>query len=298
MNAGDLKKMAQQYGADLTGIGSIDRFSMQPPERSPLSIFPECQSVLVLGRRVLRGALRGVEEGTNFDSTYGMFGYQWLEDNFLAQTTYDLTCWIEEQGFEAVPLFGYNEEGMPKGRPVSPDKPAPNVYVDMHYAALAAGLGEMGLADVFLTPEFGPRQRFALILTDAELEADAVQTKHICANCNACVDACPFGAIDPENMKTVGVPGYEMDVATVDYSVCSKCPNGAMSRQGTGSRPDRLAAACIRTCMVQLEKSNKCTNSFAQPFRKRKPWLLDGFSRSVESPVVLPGCDGTAKRRS
>jgi ferredoxin len=283
MRAAELKERARGFGADLVGIAAAERFAPLPPERNPASVFPECRSVIVVGRRILRGSLRGIEEGTNFGSTYRTFGFAWLEDNFLAQTTYDLTCWIETQGVEAVPLFGYAEAGMPKGRPVAPGKPAPNVYVDAEFAAQAAGLGEMGLADVFLTPEYGPRQRFALILTDAELEPDAVVGQRLCGDCGACVEACPFGAIDASRKRTVGVPGHEMAVATVDYEICAACNNGAMRGPGRGSRPDRLAAACIRACVVRLEAGGKCRNAFAQPFRKRAPWAVGHLGRPVET---------------
>lgn len=56
MNSNEIKKYAKEHGADLIGIASIDRFQSLAPERSPLSIFPECRSVIVLGRRILRGA--------------------------------------------------------------------------------------------------------------------------------------------------------------------------------------------------------------------------------------------------
>ena len=288
MNANEVKAYARERGADLVGIASADRFESLPAESSPLSIFPELKSVIVVGRRILRGALRGVEEGTNIGGTYGMFGYQWLEDNFLSRTTYDTAIWLEAGGFEGVPLFGYAPDGIGKGAPVAPGKPAPNVIVDLPFAAQAAGLGEIGLADVFLTPEYGPRQRFALVLTDAELEPDAVRGKEICADCGACVEACPFGAIDADNKRKVGVPGHEMEVATVDYSICKSCPNGAMTAPGRGSRPDRLGALCVRTCVAQLEGAEKCSNRFDQPFRKRKPWALDAFHR----PANLEGGGG------
>ena len=297
MNAADLKRAARERGADLVGIASTDRFEGQSPDRHPSSIFPECRAVIVVGRRILRGALRGVEEGTNFGSTYHTFGYTWLEDNFISQTTYDLTCWIEEQGFEAVPLFGYNEAGMPKGRAVAPGKPAPNVYVDVGHAAMAAGLAETGLGDFLITPEFGTRQRFALILTDAPLAADAVRAKSICGDCGACVKACPFGAIDPAQPRTVGVAGHTMPVATIDFSICRSCPNGAMTAGGRGTQPDRLAAACARACLVRLEQGGKCGNRFEQAFRKRQPWLLDSFRRPVagageSAGATALGCDG------
>ncbi len=281
MNAEQVKQYARERGADLVGVASIDRFQSLPPEQNPLSIFPECRSVIVVGRRILRGALRGVEEGTNFGATYGMFGFRWLEDNFLSRTTYETTCFIEAQGFEAVPLFGYDEEGMPKGQPVAPGKPAPNVIVDLDFAAQAAGLGEIGLGDFFITPEFGTRQRFALILTEAELEPDPIRTERICGDCGACAEACPLKAIDVSRTRPMGVPGHTTPVATVDWALCRACANGASSGPGRGDRPDRLAAACARACVVKLEAGGKCRNTFANPFRKREPWALDLLRRPV-----------------
>jgi epoxyqueuosine reductase QueG len=287
MNAESLKQMARKYGADLVGIAPIDRFKPLPPERQPAQIFPECRSVIVLGRRILRGALRGVEEGTNFGSTYAMFGFRWLEDNFLSKTTYDVTCALEAQGFEAVPLFGYSIDGMPTGQRVSPDKPAPNVIVDVEFAAQAAGLGEVGLGDFFLTPDFGPRQRFALILTDAELEPDPVRATATCDNCGACVAACPLAAIPSDRLVETGLPGYTTKVAAVDYALCRACPNGAMTGPGRGTRPDRCAAACVRACLVHLESTGQTKQTFAHPFRKRAPWALDVYNRPV-APTGQP----------
>ncbi|MFA5203794.1 MAG: hypothetical protein WC708_05250 [Lentisphaeria bacterium] len=277
----DLRKCAEQARADLVGIAPIDRFDGLAPDRDPRAIFPECRSVIVLGRRILRGALRGVEEGTSFSSTYGLFGYHWLEDNFLAQTTYDVTCHIETLGYEAVPLFGYAESGMPKGRPVAPGKPAPNIILDVAYAAQAAGLGAPGLGDFFITPRFGIRQRFALILTDADLTPDPVLEKPLCGDCGACIRACPLGGLRADRLKSAGIPGHERQVAAIDLEICNACPNGAMRLPGRGTQPDRIAAACGRACMVQIEQGGKCENRFAQPFRKRTPWALDLLQRPL-----------------
>ncbi len=295
MRSSEVKACAREQGADLIGIASMDRFADVPPEKHPANIFPEAASVIVLGRRVLRGSIRGVEEGTSFSSTYGMFGYRWLEDNFLAQTTYDLTIWIEEQGFEAVPLFGYFEEGMPRGVAVETGKPQPNVILDIEHAAQAAGLGEIGFGGFFLTPQYGTRQRLAMILTDAPLDADPVFTPSICADCRACVAACPLDAIDAGKTEARGVAGHARDVAAVDLDICRSCPNGAMLGPGRGARPDRIAAACGRACLVQLEKAGKCGNAFANAFRKRLPWALDSLRRPVTvesvSSAADTGCD-------
>jgi epoxyqueuosine reductase QueG len=291
MDTAEVKQKAKEFGADLLGIASPERFASVKPQRSPLAVFPDMKSALVVGRRILRGAMRGVEEGTNFHSTYSTFGYRWLEDNFLARTTYDLTCWLETQGFEAVPLFGYCEDGMPTGVPVAPGKPEPNVIVDMDYAAHAAGLGEIGLGGFFLTPEYGTRQRFALILTDAKLDADPIRDKSICSDCGACVAACPLQAIDASHLETVGVPGHQIQVAHIDYEICNSCPNGAMKGPGRGTRPDRCAAACGRMCLTKLEGAGKCGNTFAQTFRKRTPWALDSLKRPVPVAGIEAGCD-------
>ncbi len=282
MNSKELKAAALERGADLVGIASIERFKDLPPERHPSSIFPECKSVIVLARRILRGSLRGVEEGTNFGSTYHFFGYEMLENNFIAQTTYDLNRWVEEQSFEAVPLFAYYPEGMPKGAPVEPGKPAPNVIVDFEFAAQAAGLAELGLGGFLLTKEFGPRQRFSMLLTDAELEPDPVFKRQLCDGCKACVAACPLAAIDAAKLSKFGAKGSEMDVAAIDFKVCSACQNGAAKAGGRGDRPDRLAASCARACMIKLEEASKCSNSFCHKFRKRKPWAFDALRRPVD----------------
>ncbi len=74
MDAAALKDRARAAGADLVGIADAALFREQPAEGNPLAIFPECRAVVVIGRRILRGSLRGVEEGTNFGSTYRTFG--------------------------------------------------------------------------------------------------------------------------------------------------------------------------------------------------------------------------------
>jgi len=266
MNSQEVKKWAKSFGADLVGIASPKYFEDVVAENNPRSIYPEYKSIIVVGRRILRGSLRGVEEGTNFGSTYGSFGFIWLEDNFLSKTTYDLTCRLEENNFEAVPLFGYQDLDMSYGMPVADGKPAPNVIVDSNYAAHVAGLAEYGLGDIMLTDEFGPRQRFAVILTDAELKADTPKSRTLCVECAACVNSCPLGAIDPEKLTRKGAPGFEMPVAEINMDICNNCDNGAACGRGRGDHRDRQAAACSRACIIQLEKTDKLKNNCSSAY--------------------------------
>lgn len=281
MNSQLVKEWAKSFGADLVGIASPKYFEGIAAENNPRSIYPEYKSIIVVGRRILRGSLRGVEEGTNFGSTYGSFGFTWLEDNFLSKTTYDLTCRLEENNFEAVPLFGYQDLDMSYGIPVSDGKPAPNVIVDSNYAAHAAGLAEYGLGGIMLTDEFGPRQRFAVILTDAELEPDTPKKQTLCSDCTACVAECPLGAINPGETVSKGVAGFESTVAEINMDICMQCDNGAACGRGRGNHRDRHAAACSRACLVHLEKSGKIKNTFANEFRKRSPWARDVAGNAI-----------------
>lgn len=61
-----MKSFSKEHRVDLLGIAPIERFNDAPPEHHPASIFPEARSVIVIGKRILRGSLRGIEEGTHF----------------------------------------------------------------------------------------------------------------------------------------------------------------------------------------------------------------------------------------
>ncbi|MHC4789134.1 MAG: hypothetical protein ACYS8K_08050, partial [Planctomycetota bacterium] len=58
-----VKREALAAGADLVGIASISRFDNAPPELHPRSIFSHTQSVIGVAFRMVRGALKTIEEG-------------------------------------------------------------------------------------------------------------------------------------------------------------------------------------------------------------------------------------------
>ena len=219
--------------------------------------------MIVLGRRIPRGVLRGMETGSAMNGTYPEFGLFMLEDQYLAKTTYDVVIWMESQGFEAVPLFGYDADAaasVPVGAPVAPGKPAPNVFVDWQFAAHLCGLGETGSNGLFITPEFGTLQRFAMLITDKELVPDEIVTRNVCADCDACKKACPLN----ENQ-------------------CSRCTNGAVQTGfGRFNTIDKIAAACGRACLASLEERGLIQRKFDTPFRTDKPWKRDLLNRIID----------------
>jgi hypothetical protein len=69
----------------------------------------------------------------------------------------------------------------------------------------AAGLGEIGLSGLLLTPELGSKQRYVFVLTDALLpETTFDQGLRLCGGgCIFCVEACPVQAPDPRQRRMV-----------------------------------------------------------------------------------------------
>ena len=290
-----IRAAAAAEGIDLLGFADRSRFEGVDAAHNPFSIFPEGKTVIMLGKRITRGSLRGVEEGTNFGD-YSLFGKNWLEDEFLALACYNLVRAIENEGWEAVPIFPNPAELGPQGVSVAEDRPAPNVYPDFDYAAVAAGLGEIGFNGIFLSPELGSRQRFHMIITDLELDPTPIFEGSVCDRCGRCAKSCPLGAISADKTHTVSICGKDMTVADINYSICRTCKNGAcVSRFGAGLKPDRVAALCNRTCLCHLEAEGLVSAKFENAFRSRAAWTVNAAgvaSESDDSDYVLGGVYG------
>lgn len=325
ITADDVKALAKRLGASLCGIASMDRFEGAPKEQDPRYIFPEAKSCVVLAFRIPRGYLRGIEEGTYF-SVYTSMGYAGINEVLAPLVLRELCCALEDEGYESVPLpniylrpsvYFDREPGDPAvSVPVSPEKPAPDVMIDMRVAAFAAGLGEYGWSKIFLTPEFGPLQRFAALLTEAELEPDPIFEGKICDRCKACVRACTGRAISMDESEHIVIAGHKVEYAKLDQKACSIYYRGGDPRfnpflasgvkeedynqlwmgspvleQSTGielymrhGSALEGARGCMRECYIHLERTGRLTKKFSSPFRKRKPWVID---REATKDIVV-----------
>jgi ferredoxin len=80
--------------------------------------------------------------------------------------------------------------------------------------AVAAGLAELGANGMAITRQFGPRQRWAMISVDANLEPDEPSDFGIsdyCEDCLLCVYGCPGRALSEEKMWWRGVYKHKLD---------------------------------------------------------------------------------------
>lgn len=215
-----VKEAALSMGADLCGIGSMDRYEGAPKERDPRYLFPEAKSVIGLGFRIHRGLYRPMEEGTHW-GPYSSVGYANINDVHMPVVMRELGSFVEDFGYEAViynnTAVRYNTMA---GVPVREGYPKPAIYLHARISGVICGMGEIGWSNIFLSPEFGPRQRLAFIFTDAELEPDPIFDGKLCDKCMRCVKDCPAKAISKKEKVGFKIKEKTYEYAKLDEERC------------------------------------------------------------------------------
>ena len=249
-----VKQAALAAGADLCGIGSMDRFEGAPKEMDPRYLFPEAKSVVGMVFRIPRGVQRGIEEGTQFGQ-YPSMAYGGINEVYAPAVLYQVGKLIEDEGYEAMVYRNTGARGVVSdmdgspGNTLSPEEQinantreetktahhrsvqftrpareggvAPDLQFHFRLAAVACGLGEMGWSKMFLTPQFGPLQRVAFLFTDAELEPDPLYDgPPICRRCMACVRECPGECLSSKESITVYIGGKKCEWGVLDEWKC------------------------------------------------------------------------------
>jgi ferredoxin len=197
VTAAAVKKYLRAKGADLVGIASIDRFPIDGSNRDPRIHFRRVQNVVAFARRV------AFSSATPYPSVAGLqFGDYTLEAQ-LNDLAYEVSLWLEDAGDITMP--------MPAGRDVvsfhidqrPPEEPKISLQgsFDLRYAAVVAGLGQLGANGLVINERFGSRIRLCAVLTTAKLEPDEPfefggKLPDFCHDCGfRCVKACPANAL-------------------------------------------------------------------------------------------------------
>jgi len=280
-----VKRLAKQEGAVLVGVAPIERFDPMPPvfDRPPAGHHPRdfvsnAKSVISIAQPILNdvieapAALLDKEIGMvppdikhkYLEALYNVTGHR-TQDYMLEQIAQVLGQYLQVHGNRAMffPTTGLHPEmpGM-TDREIweGPSRQWAETYSPFKYtfgplshrhAAVRAGLGEFGYNNIVLTREFGPRQRFNSIITDAELVSDPLITKPICLRdkCMVCLKACPMGAITlrenvDKNQIFIDTP------AKTDASLCSR-------RRDRGLYPKAcFYGDCNRICPIPTQPKN------------------------------------------
>lgn len=166
--------------------------------------------------------------------------------------------------------IGVNEEGLsdrqiwqgPNARWAQMYSPFRYTFgpISHRHVATRAGLGEFGYNNIVLTPQFGPRQRFNSIITDAELVPDPLISEPICLreNCLLCLKACIMAAItmrdDPQVKDYRSVQKVDRERIFIDTPAKT---DPVMCNSRRVRIPDSpVRGDCARICPVPYERTH------------------------------------------
>jgi epoxyqueuosine reductase QueG len=122
------------------------------------------------------------------DYLYAEVNYNFINDR-MNQIAHRLAIFLQAKGFRSMlfpATFG------PPYKDFHDRMPGWFGLFSQRHAAVRAGLGEFGLNNVVVTPQYGPRVRFNSVITQAPLEISPLLTQKACLGtaCNLCVDKC------------------------------------------------------------------------------------------------------------
>ena len=251
IDAKTIKQIALEAGADEVGIATMALWEGAPQQMDPRYAMPRAKSMIVMTHRIMRGSLRGVEEGTYY-SSYSAMGYGYINQKVFPWTAREVARALEDEGYESMPLAYHFYGGAINTNdgktwksgdgfsvPVRAGLPRADVYMSIRIAAFLAGLGEIGYSKVFLSKKFGPRVRIGCVLTDMELEPDPIMPPGtLCNRCLACVRQCPGQAISATKTMKINVAGYDIEWGELNEAGCNRAFVGAQALSGDDDPAD------------------------------------------------------------
>lgn len=189
-----VKECAYGIGADLVGVAPISRFKNAPIMMSPQGILPTATNVVVCAIHHLDEAIE--LGGEAHPQIIGPYSIQYVMNLKLDYIAFRVARYLDSLGYEAVPIAASN---IWRYRPFA-DLTATFAPDMSHiYAATCAGLGQLGWHGLTMSPEYGPRNRFISVITNAPLCPTPLydETK-LCDMCGECINHCPTDAYRKE----------------------------------------------------------------------------------------------------
>ena len=217
----------EAMGVPMVGFAPVERWEGSPfclgmpSEFYPQNVIPGTRTVIVIGLPVSLPIL---------ETTPSIYYHELYKtvNGLLDQFAYRAALLLGDEGISAVGITrdGYASLEVLRERPIA--------AFSHRHAAYFAGLGTFGVNNTLLTARYGPRVRFASILTNAVIEPDAVMEGSLCTRCMRCVKHCPAKAIQAGDY-----PGHIIDKG--------RCTEQSSSLARRGISP---CGICIKVCPI------------------------------------------------
>lgn len=214
-----VKEYAYSLGADLVGVANVERYDGAPIKMSPKGILPEAKSVIVCAVHHPDAAIE--RDGEIHPQVMGPYRIQYIMNDRLDVISFKIARMLDDLGYKTVPIASSNiwrYRGYKEMDAVfAPD-------ISHIYGGVCAGLGELGWNGLCITPEYGARNRFISIITEAELTPTPLYSgEKICDMCGECIRHCPTDAYRQEcdGTKDVVVEGKHHKFANKNLWRCA-----------------------------------------------------------------------------
>lgn len=179
-----MPRLVRRLGGDLYGVADLTLVNeeVQRQGGDEVSRFPRAISI---GIKLLHPIVDRLpdREGRAVAVEYHTHAYE-LVNQRLDGIASRVDSKLQRTGFQAYPV--------PASDRVDDERLC--AVFSHKLAAHAAGLGWIGKSCLLITPEAGPRVRWASVLTNAPLPPTGSPMEQRCGECRMCVDACPRGA--------------------------------------------------------------------------------------------------------
>ncbi len=213
LNKSTILQKSQELGLSLVGFTSTAALEEKVPERyRPSQLAAHMKTLLVVAKRSYTGLALAHHSGTR--QYWGGRLLKRLEESCLK-----LAEFLEASGSASFPLSSLMVDfGEREGLDLCPaGQGSPLLKI----ASVEAGLGTLGLNNMLLTPEFGPRIYLGGVLTEAKLEPGQPLEKELCLGleeCGLCTAICPEDAIPRRARRSAPLSEYR----GLDAVACAK----------------------------------------------------------------------------
>jgi epoxyqueuosine reductase len=231
ISTNELSARVMEYGASFCGVANLASATSEIKRQGGVALakYPRAISI---GVRLPTAIVDRINEQQDRAAmmSYRHHGYDVINRR-LDDIASKLASHMQMQGYEAFPVAASQTIDEDNYQGIFSHKLAANL----------AGLGWIGKSCLLVTPDAGPRVRWATVLTDAPIEPVGVPIANLCGSCSECVDICPVDAFTGKNFDAAEPRAVRFDAQKcrnhqvelgkqVGVNLCGLClyvcPNG------------------------------------------------------------------------